>query len=185
MRLYWEVRKMKKLIGILIILTLIFVGTICNVVPAKNLEYFKTRNNNSQIDISGSISSLGPKTDIILYDGNSSQIEKIERILNNRIMQIIPPYIRIIECTGLGFSVNFTQDAKDLGFFGFWYFHYSTSIYEKGTPYWKRDRIVRKSHTVEVKGFNGLFLFMRPRLITPEPSHFAFMGEYEEVTIIQ
>ena len=175
----------RKIVGILIVSTLVMISALSSVIPAKSLEYFESSENNSLIDIFGSISSLGPKTEIILLDGDSSQIEKIERILNNRIMQVTPPFFKIIDCTDLDFSVNFTQDTADLGFFGFWYFHYSTSIYEKGEPFWKRDRIVRKSHTVDIKGFNGYFLFMRPRLITPEPSHFGFYGEYEEVTIIQ
>lgn len=189
----------KKIIGMLIVVTLVMISLFGSVVSSERIdfireiseqytEYPECNENNSQIYIYASISILAPKTDIRLLDGNSSQIEKIERILNNRFLQIIPPFFKIVECTDLDFSVNFTQDAADLGFFGLffrWYFRYFTSLYEEGEMFWEGEMIDSISHTVEVKGFNGGFIFTRPRLWTPLPSHCGFMGEYEEVTIIQ
>ena len=190
-----EGRKMKKnLIAILIISTLLFLTTFGCIVFAKRInynyeiseklfDYLESDENETTLMTFGPISPLFNITKITLLNGSSSEIEKIERILNNRILQLILP-LTLIKCNNLDFSVSY---LKNIPFFIpiIRHFSYCTTIYKDSNFPFNKDSIFGKSHTIEVDGFDGYFAFARLRLWKGSPALFSFSGNYDEVTIIR
>jgi hypothetical protein len=190
-----EGRKMKKnLVGISIILTLLILTSLSCVVSAKEINYnheisekifdnIESEENETILMTLGPISPLFNITKITLLNGSSSEIEKIERILNNRILQLILP-LTIIKCSGLDFSVSY---LKNVPFFIpiIRHLSYWTTIYNDSNFPFNKDSIFGKSHTIVVDGFNGYFTFARLRIWKGSPALFAFSGNYDNVTIIR
>jgi hypothetical protein len=114
--------------------------------------------------------------EIDLIDGNSSQIKKIERILNNRILHFILP-VTTINVTGLNFSVSYNRKNPSLFILYLRLFH-MTVITENGS-----NTFYNETHTITVKGMDGVFAFMRWKLRRFIPARFVFYGEYDEVII--
>jgi len=114
--------------------------------------------------------------EIDLIDGNSSQIKKIERILNNRILHFILP-ITSINVTGLNFSVSYNRKNPSPFILYLRFFHI-TVVTENGN-----NTFYNETHTVTVKGLDGVFSFMRWKLRRLIPARFVFYGEYDEVMI--
>ena len=190
-----EERKMKKnLVGISIILTLLILTSFSCVVSAKGINYnyelsekifnnIESDENETILMTVGPISPLFNISKITLLNGSSSEIEKIERILNNRILQLILP-LTLIKCSGLDFSVSYLKNVP--------YFipiirhlSYCTTIFKYSNFPFNKDSIFGKSHTIVVDGFNGYFMFSRVRLWKGSPALFSFSGNYDQVTIIR
>jgi len=128
------------------------------------------------VAISGPLCPLLNIAEIDLIDGNSSQIKKIERILNNRILHFILP-VSSIDVTRLNFSVSYNRKNPS-PFFLYLRFGHSTVITENGN-----NTFYNETHTVTVKGLDGVFSFMRWKLRRLIPARFVFYGEYDEVMI--
>ena len=190
-----EGRKMKKnLVGISIILTLLILACFSCVVSAKGINYnyelsekifnnIESDENETILMTVGPISPLFNITKITLLNGSSSEIEKIERILKNRILQLILP-LTLIKCNNLDFSVSY---LKNVPFFIpiIRHLSYYTTIYKISHFPFNKDSIFGKSHTIVVNGFDGYFAFARLRLWKGSPALFSFSGNYDEVTIIR
>ncbi|EMR75387.1 parallel beta-helix repeat (two copies) [Thermoplasmatales archaeon SCGC AB-540-F20] len=126
----------------------------------------------------GPICPLLNIAEINLIDGNDSQIQKIEKMLNNRILQFIIPYWwGYINVTELDFTITYT---KKIPMMPFWLnFYYATILTEN-----ENDTFIDKPHTVTVKGLNGHFVISRGQPFRFRPPYFLFAGEtYDEVTI--
>ena len=126
----------------------------------------------------GPICPLLNIAEIKLIDGNESQIQKIEKILNNRILQfIIPLRWGFINVTELDFTITYNKEIPKIPF---WLnFYYATILTEN-----ENDTFIDKPHTVTVKGLNGHFVISRGQPFRFRPPYFLFAGEtYDEVTI--
>lgn len=119
---------------------------------------------------------------INLTAGDPEQIEKIEQILDNRILQFIFPRRRVVNITtGLNFSISYNRDIPNPNTRFFVRFSYHTWIAEDGNE----SSIGNIKHTVIVKGFEGEFILGRGRLfLLPCPPIFTFLGTCNEATII-
>jgi hypothetical protein len=190
-----EGRKMKKnVVGISILLTLLILTSLSCVVSAKGINYYyeisekifdniESEENETNLGTFGPVSPLFNISKITLLNGSASEIEKIERILKNRILQLILP-LTIIKCNDLDFSVSY---LKNVPFFLpiIRHLSYGTTIYKDFHFPFNKDSILGKSHTIVVDGFNGYFTFARLRIIKGSPALFAFSGNYDNVTIIR
>ncbi len=115
--------------------------------------------------------------EINLIDGNSSQIQKIEKMLNNRILQFIIPRWWYINVTELNFTISYNKKIPMMPFF--LRFYYATMLMENGNV-----TFIDKPHTVTVKGLNGQFTIFRGQPFRFIPPIFVFEGStYDEVTI--
>jgi len=124
----------------------------------------------------GPICPLLNIAEIKLIDGNESQIQKIEKILNNRILQFIIPRMDFINVTDLNFTISYTRRIPKIPFW--WNFQYITLLTDGS-----KITDISKPHTVIVKGFNGTFTLARGKLMIFYPPHFLFGGVSEEFTI--
>ena len=126
----------------------------------------------------GPICPLLNIAEINLIDGNESQIQKIEKILNNRILQFIIPYWwGYINVTELDFTITYNKEIPKIPFF--LKFYYATILQEN-----ENDTFIDKPHTVTVKGLNGTFAIARGQPFRFLPPYFVFAGDtYEEITI--
>ena len=115
--------------------------------------------------------------EINLIDGNSSQIQKIEKMLNNRILQFIIPRWWYINVTELNFTISYNKKIPMMPFF--FKFYYATMLIEN-----ENVTFFDKPHTVTVKGLNGIFTIIRGQPFRFRPPIFVFEGStYDEVTI--
>ena len=115
--------------------------------------------------------------EIELIDGNESQIRKIEKMLNNRILHFIIPRFIFINVTDLDFKVSYTKKIpKKIPFF--WKFAYLTFSEE-----YRNQILIDEPHIVTVKGLNGQFGIVRGKPIILFPPYFIFEGDFEEVNI--
>jgi parallel beta-helix repeat protein len=114
--------------------------------------------------------------EIELINGNESQIGKIEKMLNNRILQFIIPRMYFIKVVDLNFSISYTKNIPKFPFW--WNFEYITILTENGSL-----TDINIPHRVTVKGFNGDFTIIRGKFLIIYPPHFLFAGVCEEVTI--
>ncbi|MCK5112198.1 MAG: hypothetical protein KAQ84_01530 [Thermoplasmatales archaeon] len=188
---------MKKIIGILIVSTLVMIGALGSVTPAKNVDFvsessekrFEYVNGNEYdaVVTAGPISSLLEVSEIDLIDGDPAQIQEIEQLLNiNYSLNNIG--FKIVECSNLSFSITYHWKYKFRPLYRFSFFttlvdneRYFLSYFFNSIPFLGRN------HTVTIEGFNGdLFVarFFRMKLLMPV-GQFCFWGEYEEVTIIR
>jgi hypothetical protein len=128
------------------------------------------------------IGTMGPLcpllniAEITLIDGNESQIQKIEKILNNRILHFIIPRMFFINVTDLNFTISYTKKIPKIPFW--WNFEYITLLTNGSNI-----TDISKPHTVTVKGFDGTFTLIRGKLMIFYPPHFLFAGVSEEFTI--
>jgi len=174
---------------------LLLILTINNIgVYAKNNNYTNEiiKKANDQIKSSkietniltfGHISSLINITEITLINGSSSDIDKIQRIINSSILHLILPPIWFW-CDDIDFSISYNQNVP---FFIPYIRHasYFTTLYEDIDFPINKETIWGKKHTVLVEGFDGYFCFQRLRPIKLAPALFLFVGSYEKVTIIK
>jgi len=129
----------------------------------------------------GTLGPICPLLNIVeieLIDGNESQMQKIEKILNNRILQFIIPYWwGYINVTELDFTITYNKEIPKIPF---WLnFYYATILTEN-----ENETFIDKPHKVTVKGLNGTFVISRGQLFKFRPPYFLFAGDtYDEVTI--
>jgi parallel beta-helix repeat protein len=128
------------------------------------------------VGTTGPLCPLLNTAEIEIIDGNSSQIKKIERILNNRILQFVIPYMEI-SVTDLDFSVCYNRENPSCYFLYKRLLHI-TVVTENGSNTFYND-----THTVTVNGLDGVFFFMRWTIRRLTPARFIFYGTYDDVTI--
>lgn len=184
----------KKITSILIILILVVLIIINSGISANKIYYKNDiiKKLNDQIESNkietniitfGHISSLINITEITLINGSPSDIEKIQRIINNSILHLIlPPFW--FWCDDLDFSISYNQNVS---FFVPYIrrISYFTSLYKDVDFPFNNATIWGRRHTVIVEGFDGYFCFQRLRPIRLAPVLFLFVGSYEKVTIIR
>lgn len=130
------------------------------------------------------VTTYGPITPVLnfsyirLTGGDSSQIQKIQRVLQSRILQFIIPFGRTVDVTDLNFSVDYPRKLPSLPLFR--NFSYGT-IYlgEQGN-----FSVENVPHQVIVNGFDGGFGMIRGKLLRFSPAEFFFLGKCSSVTII-
>jgi hypothetical protein len=147
------------------------------------LQQIQTYDNQTNIITLGPISPFFNITQIILINGSSSEIQKIEKILNHRILHFILP-LTYIECKDLDFSITY---SKNVPFFIPFIRHisYFTSLFEGVEFPFNNETIWGKKHTILVEGFEGYFGFQRLRPWKISPAIFSFAGSYQEIAIIR
>ena len=188
----------KKIVGILIVSTLVIIGALGSVTPAKEVDfenenpekYFKYLNDDEYDEVvtGGPISPLLEVTEINWIEGDPEQIQEIEHLLDNKY-SLKNIGFKIIECSNLSFSITYHWKFK---FRPLYRFSFSTALVDNErffyTYFIESLPYLGRNHTVNVEGFNGdLFVsrFIRPiKLINPL-AEFFFWGEFEEVTIIK
>ena len=184
----------KKLIGILFVLTLVILTTLCGTVSANRINYvfeiseelfyhINSDENETNILTLGPISPFFNITEITLINGSSSEIKKIERLLNSRLLQLIHP-LTYIECNDLDFTVSY---IKNVPFFIpiIRHLSYFTTLYVGLNFPFNNKTIWGKKHIIIVEGFDGYFGFQRLRPWKVAPTLFCFSGSYKDITIIK
>ena len=174
----------KTTFGILFILSLFIMCSLCNPVIAKRIEeikYFEEYEFDNVVT-GGPITSTFDVFDIEFIDGDPNQIQQIERLLD-------PTYSRdlvrgnSVELTDLDFSITYHWEnyIKPV-----WKFQFFTTFvdYDRFLISYFFNVILGKNHTITVQGFTGDFWAIRP-LFRRLPGSYCFWGEYELVTIIK
>ena len=147
----------------------------------KNMKNNLLYDDQNQICTHGPFMPLMNIATINLTGGNPEQIEDIEQILENRILQFFFPRRKVVDVTGLNFSITYNRNIPNPNTLFFVRFRYHTWIAEDGNE----SSIGNIKHTVIVKGFEGEFVLGRGRLLMmPTPPVFMFAGTYEEASII-
>jgi parallel beta-helix repeat protein len=117
-------------------------------------------------------------SDIVLIDGNISQIKKIERILDNRILHfILPP--TVINVTGLNFSVSYNRKNPNLNLFHLYFRLFHITVVTENDS----NTFYNETHTITVKGMDGEFGFIRWKPLRLIPARFLFYGTYDELIV--
>ena len=114
---------------------------------------------------------------IRLIDGNHSEIAKIQRLLQSRLIQFFFPIGVIIMVTNLTFSVEYPR--KNFSSPLLKHFKYGTFIME-GTI----ENVTMKPHQVVVNGLYGIFFLQRASFLAFRPPAFMFAGYCSSATII-
>jgi len=184
----------KKTISISLVVCILIFTTFSSLGSAKKPNYsleitekllanIQSNGNETNIITIGPVSPFFNITEITLINGSSSEIENIQRILNNRILHFILP-LTYIECKDLDFSISY---SKNIPFFIPFIRHvsYFTSLFEGVDFPFNNETIWGKKHTIFVEGFDGYFVFHRLRPWKISPAIFSFAGSYKEVTIIR
>ena len=107
---------------------------------------------------------------------SDSDTEKIEKILNNRILQYIIPRTFYLNIINLNFTITFSRKIPKMPFFIRFYY---ASVLVEGNE----SEIFEQPHTATVTGLNGIFVISRGQLLRLRPPMFGFVGTYENVEI--
>ena len=187
----------KKLIGILIVLTLVMISALGSATlavkvdftsegPEKHFEHI-SGDEYDLVFTAGPISPLLEVSEIDWIDGDLALIQEIEQLLDTNY-SLNNVGFKIVECSNLSFSITYHWKYKFRPLYRFSFFttlvdneRYFLSYFFNSIPFLGRN------HTVTIEGFNGdLFVarFFRMKLLMPV-GQFCFWGEYEEVTIIR
>ncbi len=173
--------------------TWLFLGIIVLSIGAseipKNATYEKLMSTGrSNEDLTG-ILTHGPYAPflniatITIAAGDPEQIEKIKRILYNRILQQILLEQKV-DVTGLDFSVTYNWDIPQSSSLVInWIFlrvRYNTYVTYNGNE----TSIGYVKHTIIVKGFEGEFSIGRAPFFRFFPPQFVFNGTCQEAVII-
>ena len=108
-------------------------------------------------------------------DGDTSEIQQIERILNSIILQLITPYIEI-NVTDLEITVTFEKKIPSSILF-------RRCFYLTGLSNGENITLYNDTHRVHIKGLDGQFIYLGglPFLFTPRS--FWLWGTYEEIVV--
>jgi hypothetical protein len=150
-----------------------------NILNKKQILNSRQYNNQTIILTHGPVAPFLNIVSIYIRDGDQGQIDKIEQILNNRILQFIL-FQQEVDITGLDFSLYFkTHIPYDNKPF-FFRFGYHTYIEKDGNV----TSIGDVKHKIIVKGFEGTFTVARTIFPYRFPPKFEFCGKCEEVMIL-
>ena len=120
--------------------------------------------------------TLGPLlfSEIEILDGNPSEIQQIERILDSIILQFITPYIEI-NVTDLEITVAYEKKIPSILSRRYSYLT-GLSDGENITSY-------NGTHRVHIKGLDGQFIFVGGLPFIFIPRYFWLLGTYEEIVV--
>ena len=113
-------------------------------------------------------------SDIELLDGDSSEIQQIERILNSIILQLITPYIDI-NVTDLEITVSYEKKIPSILTRRYTYF---TGLFDG-----ENTKIYNGTHRVHIKGLDGQFFYLGGFPFLFMPRSFILLGTYEEIVV--
>ena len=113
-------------------------------------------------------------SEIELLDGNLSEIQQIERILDSIILQFIIPYLEI-NVTDLEITVAYEKKIPSI--------LSKRCGYVTGLSDGDNITIYNGTHRVHIKGLDGQFYYLGvlPFLIIPR--YFILRGTYEEIVV--
>jgi len=185
----------KKFIGLMVITSLFLTVVLSCFASAGHIEnselfpdeyviFYEESGSKIFMGTTGPISPFLRIAEIKLISGNSSQIQKIERLLNNRVLQLFLTEAHIM-VRDLTFSVTYNRTIPSLPLFE--RFSYSTLVGKvNGTLY-------NESHTVIVTELDGIFLLSKKKFVPNYglrgrkfvyPAFFGFEGYCKEITIL-
>ena len=113
-------------------------------------------------------------SEIKLLDGNPSEIQQIERILNSIILQFITPYLEI-NVTDLEITVAYEKKIPSI--------LSKRYSYATGLSDGENITIYHGIHRVHIKGLDGQFFYLNGLRFLLIPRYFMFWGTYEEIVV--
>jgi len=113
-------------------------------------------------------------SEIELLDGDPSEIQQIERILNSIILQFITPYIEI-NVTDLEIIVTYEKKIPSILSRKF---TYGTGLLDG-----ENTTIYNGTHRVYIKGLDGQFFYVGGFPFLFMPRYFMLFGTYEEIVV--
>ena len=113
-------------------------------------------------------------SEIEILDGNPSEIQQIERILDSIILQFIIPYIEI-NVTDLEITVTYEKKIPSI----------LSKRYSYATDLFDGENITmyNGTHRVHIKELDGQFCYLRCRPFLFIPRYFMLWGTYEEIVV--
>jgi len=120
--------------------------------------------------------TIGPLlfSEIEILDGDPSEIQQIERILDSIILQFITPYLEI-NVTDLEITVAYEKKIPSI-----LSRRYS---YLTGLSDGENITFYNGTHRVHIKGLDGQFFYQRGIPFIFLPRYFMFWGTYEEIVV--
>ena len=120
--------------------------------------------------------TIGPLlfSEIELLDGNPSEIQQIERILDSIILQFIIPYFEI-NVTDLEITVAYEKKIPSI--------LSKRCGYVTGLSDGDNITIYNGTHRVHIKGLDGQFFYLRGLPFLLIPRSFMLWGTYEEIVV--
>ena len=120
--------------------------------------------------------TIGPLlfSEIELLDGNPSEIQQIERILDSKILQFITPNLEI-NVTNLEITVAFEKEIPSI--------LSKSYVYITGLFDGENTTMYNGTHRVHIKGLDGQFFYSRCRPFLLIPRYFMLWGTYEEIVV--
>jgi len=170
---------MKKLFTIGIIL--FFFGLTC--ASSINADFLDIGNSIHENYDEGEINenetivvTVGPLlfSEIKLLDGNPSEIQQIERILDSIILQFITPYLEI-NVTDLEITVAYEKKIPSILSKRYGYI--------TGLSDGENITIYNGTHRVHIKGLDGQFFYLGVLPFLLIPRSFVLLGTYEEIVV--
>ena len=113
-------------------------------------------------------------SEIEILDGNPSEIQQIERILDSIILQFIIPYFEI-NVTDLEITAAYEKKIPSV-----LSRRYS---YLTGLSDGENITIYNGTHRVHIKGLDGQFFYQRGLPFRLIPRYFMLLGTYEEIIV--
>jgi len=113
-------------------------------------------------------------SEIEILDGNPSEIQQIERILDSMILQCIIPYLEI-NVTDLEITVAYEKKIPPILSRRYGYL--------TGLSDGENITVYNDTHRVHIKGLDGKFFYLRVRPFLLFPRSFMLWGTYEEVIV--
>lgn len=120
--------------------------------------------------------TIGPLlfSEIELLDGNPSEIQQIERILDSIILQFITPYLEI-NVTDLEITVAYEKKIPSILSKRYGYI--------TGLSDGENTTIYNDPHRVHIKGLDGQFFYQRGLPFLLFSRYFMLWGAYEEIVV--
>ena len=120
--------------------------------------------------------TMGPLlfSELEILDGNPSEIQQIERILDSIILQFITPYLEI-NVTDLEITVAYEKKIPSILSKRYGYI--------TGLSDGENITIYNGTHRVHIKGLDGQFFYLRGRPFLLFPRYFMLWGTYEVIVV--
>jgi len=170
---------MKKLLTIGIIL--FFFGLAC--ASSINADFLDIENSVYEnydeevlIENETIVVTMGPLlfSEIEILDGDPSEIQQIERILDSIILQFITPYIEI-NVTDLEITVAYEKKIPSI--------LSRRYTYLTGLSDGENIKSYNGTHQVHIEGLDGKFIYLGGLPFLLIPRYFWLWGTYEEVAV--
>jgi len=181
-----EINMNKKMIISLISIILLTFGTI-QVASIENEDENPLTNDDFDLKLSRSIfATYGPVktfTKIEITDGMNFQVDKINNLLDGETELLESKTMFVVN---MDFKIKYSRPTIPLIKNQYYTFYKELSIGDKSN---NSELLICKSHTVEVKGFTGIFKFLPGRIIQfmppriNNPDRVLFIGFCKNVNL--